>query len=326
MAVVNVLSGPQDALLKASRTMDERCITYSEVVGTNPRFKQLSVNFGGLIVRIDAAIMAKQSSRHTTNVTSEKNNRISTFVGDLDSLAMVVVDMAAEEKKSDWATMANRALKTKTKGLSEEGLMAVSVEFIALVKTIEPKLLDHYAIDTEEIAAMEQEIADIKALRLKKEVTVDQKSLDNTTLANLFKALKEQKTKMVRLSERFAKKSPEFYAAFQKASEETLKLGVKTAKTEKEKTPEELAVDVAKKGVVIAKKEAAAARKEAASAKKAEVAAQKVVEKQNRAAAKAQKSKTTAKKQAVASGIGSAANGNNQAAAADASILEVGKA
>ncbi len=268
MAVLNVLTGPQDAILKAARTMDERCTTFADVVGTIPRFKELAVHFNGLIARIDAAIMAKQSSRYTTNVTSEKNNRILAFLNDLDGLAMVVADMATEEKKVDWETTANRALKTKTKTLSEEGLIVVATEFVAVVKTIEQKLLDHYGIDAEELTSVEQEIADIKALRVKKEVTVDQKSLDNSTLANLFKELKDQKAKMVRLSSRFVKKSPEFYAAFQKAAEETLKLGVKTTKAEKEKTPEDLAVETAKKSVVAAKKEAAMAKKEATAAKK----------------------------------------------------------
>jgi hypothetical protein len=326
MATLNVLTGPQDAALTSSRTMRQRCIQYPEAVATMPRFQSLSIRLDNVIVRIDAAVIAKQSSRHTKNVTDEKNNRITAFMGDLDGLAILTSDMANEQNNSDWQTKAERALKTKTKSLSEEGLLAVGTEFMSFVKTVDAKLLADYGIDAAEIADMEAQIEDVKAWRVKKEVIVDQKTLDNSNLANLFKELKDVKATMERLSFRFAKSHPEFYAAFQKASEENLKLGVKTTKTEKEKTPEQLAVETAKKAVILAKKEAAIAKKEAELVKKQEAAAKKAEEKQQKAAAKKAKSKTNAAKKTEIVAGGSVANGNHQASAANSSILEVGKA
>jgi hypothetical protein len=254
MAVLNVINGPQDGLLKAARTMGERCIQYTEVVATVPRFQELAKGLNALIGRIDTAIMAKQSSRHTGNVTTEKNSRILNFMASLDDLANVIVDMAVEEKNSDWQNIATRALKSKTKAMSEEGLMAVASEFVAFLKTIGPKLMAHYGVEAAEITVMEEQIAEIKTLRVKKEVTVDQKSLDNNTLAGLFRELKNEKAKMERLSNRFAQKAPEFFAAFQKASVVTLKLGVKMARTKKDMTPEEEAAAQLKKAQSKSKK------------------------------------------------------------------------
>ena len=325
MANLNVITGPQDALLTSARTINVRCTEFADVVKTNPRFEELAVGFNGLIVRIETAMVAKQSSRHTKNVTNEKNSRIVTFTDDLDNLAIIIADMAYEEKNSDWQTRATRAFKVKTKSLSEESLMSVSTEFIAFVRTIDKKMLTHYGVDDAEITDMETQIVDIKSWRLKKEVTVDQKSLDNATLAGLFKQLKVQKVKMEKVATRFIKKNPEFYAAFQKAAAVTLKLGVKTAKAEKEKTPEQLAVEAAKQAVAVAKKEAAFAKKQEALAKKQEAAAKKAEEKQAKVVAKAQKSKAAAPKQATILAGGSKANNNNPASAADNSILEVGK-
>jgi hypothetical protein len=307
MAVFNVISGPQDALLKASRTMCERCNQYADVVASVPRFQELYVGMGSIIVKIDAAILSKQTSRHTTNVTSEKNNRITTFISSLDALAVVLVDMGVEEKNSDWQNVAARAIKTKTKSLSEEGLMATSMEFVAFLKTIDAKRLLHYGIDAAEISDMEAQIAEIKALRLKKEVTIDQKTLDNTTLATLFVELKDEKAKMERLSNRFAQKAPEFYTAFQKATVVTVKLGIKSALTRKEKTPEQLAT-------IAAQKEAITAKKDASAAKKAET-------KRIRAEAKIKKTVDVINKQAISLGSSSLANGRNQASAANGSIL-----
>ena len=256
MAVSNVITGPQDGLLQASRTIGERCSQFPEVIATIPRFAELSSGLQALITRIDAAVIAKQTSRHTSNVTNEKNGRLATLIDALHGVAVVIVDMAAEEKNKDWDATAKRALKTKMKPASEEGQLAIANEFVAFLKTIDAKLLTHYGIDAVEIAGLDQQIKDIAAWRLKKEVIIDQKSLDNGTLASLFQQLKEEKEKMNRLSERFATKAPEFYAIYQKAQTVNLKSGNKATRAKKEKvvkTPQTLIAKV-KKGATKKKK------------------------------------------------------------------------
>ncbi len=238
MPVLNVITGPQDGLLQASRTIVERCSQFPEVIATIPRFAELASGLQSLITRIDAAIIAKQTSRHTSNVTNEKNGRIATLIEALHGVAVVIIDMAAEEKNKDWDATANRALRTKMKPASEEGQLAIANEFVAFLKTIDDKLLTHYGIDAVEIAGLDQQIKDIAAWRLKKEVIIDQKSLDNGTLASLFQQLKDEKEKMNRLSERFATKAPEFYAMYQKAQTVNLKSGKKATLVKKEKVPQ----------------------------------------------------------------------------------------
>jgi hypothetical protein len=248
MAVLNVITGPQDGVLKASRTMDERCTQFAGVIVAVPRFGELSAQMKGLIGQIDAAIIAKQASRHTTHVTTEKNARILTFIDDLDDVANVVVDMADEAKNLDWQTIATRSLKTKTKSMSEEGLLAVASEFANFLKALDSKALTRYGIEASEVASIEAQITDIKVWRLKKEVTADQKSLDNDTLASLFKNLKDVKAKMERLSRRFARKSPDFYAAFQKAAVVALRTGSKIVRVKKEPTADVAVATPAVKG------------------------------------------------------------------------------
>jgi hypothetical protein len=114
--------------------------------------------------------------------------------------------------------------------------------------------LRHYGIDATEIAGLDQQIKDIAAWRLKKEVIVDQKSLDNNTLALLFQQLKDEKEKMDRLSSRFTTKAPEFYAVYQKAQTVSTKSGSKTTRAKKEKAP-------AQPQTVIAKGKKGAAKK-----------------------------------------------------------------
>jgi hypothetical protein len=125
MAVLNVITGPQSGLLQASRTIGERCSQFPEVIAMIPRFAELASGLQSIITRIDAAVIAKQTSRHTSGVTNEKNGRLATLIDALHGVAVVVIDMAAEEKNKDWETTAKRALKTKTKSASEEGQLAI---------------------------------------------------------------------------------------------------------------------------------------------------------------------------------------------------------
>lgn len=236
MAVLQVITGPQDGLLKSSRTSIERCNQFLTITQTVPRFLELSGQVSALIAQIDAAIVAKQSSRFTANVTNEKNSRIATFIEALNTTATIVIDLAIENKNKIWEDTAKRAVKNKTKSMSEEGLMAMGTEFINMLRTIDVASLNHFGIDDDEIVALEDQIKDVNAWRLRKEVTVDQKALDNELLASLFQSLKSEKEKMDRLSERFVNKSPEFYAAYQKASAIDLKTGSKTTRAKKDPT------------------------------------------------------------------------------------------
>jgi hypothetical protein len=324
MAILNVISGPQDGLLKAARTMSERCTQFTEVVASVPRFQELVTGLVDLIARIDAAILAKQSSRFTSNITAVKNNSIASFADELDDLATVILDLTTESNNSDGQSLATRAMRTKTKYLSEEGLLTVAVEFMAFVKTIEPKLLQFHGVDAEEVQSLDVQISDIKTLRVKKEVTVDQKTLDNASVANLFFELKGHKAKMELLSNRFSKKSPEFFAAFQKATVVTLKLGIKTAKSETEKTPIQLLAKVAKKEATLLQKAAVLSKAEAVKMQKSAVKEQKAADKQLKAATKTKKSKVATLMPTTNIGAISATNGSNPATEATQSILVAG--
>ena len=134
MAVSNVITGPQNGLLQASRTIGERCSQFPEVIATIPRFAELSGGLQSLITRIDAAVIAKQTSRHTSNVTNEKNGRLATLIDALHGVAVVIIDMAAEEKNSDWDTTAKRALKTNIKPSEVEDEIKKIKEAIILKK------------------------------------------------------------------------------------------------------------------------------------------------------------------------------------------------
>ena len=234
MKTQKILTDKHDALLQTGRTILERCTQYPTVTVLVPRFADLIVLMQTAVAQIDAAVVAKQSSRSTKDVTKQKNDGIADLIAFMDELAIIAVDIANYKKNADWTTRAEKALKKNVKDNSEEGILLVAREFALFLRSIGAETLTYFGIEEAEVVEIETKVKDINDWRVRKDLAIDQKSLDNKAVVDLFDKLENIKTQMDNLSGRFVTKSPEFFAAYDKATYVNQKVGAKSNRTKKD--------------------------------------------------------------------------------------------
>ena len=236
MAVIKILSDKQESLLRTCRNMLERCSQNTTETAKVPRFAELVTEMAQLVADIDAAMVAKQTSRDTTKVTEQKNQYVANLVVTLDELSRLAETIGIEKNNEIWRNNAEKGFRRSTKGISNETLVMVAREFIQFLKSIEEETLAHYGITAVEISEVEKDIQNIKDWRTKKEVAIGQKILDISSLATLLNQLDKIKSKMEIIGLRFAKLAPDFYSIYAKALVLNAKSGVKTARIKKDAT------------------------------------------------------------------------------------------
>lgn len=234
MAVTKILSEKQESLLRTCRNMLEPCSQKTIETAKVPRFAELVTEMAQLVADIDAAMVAKQTSRDTSKVTEQKNNYVANLVVALDELSRIAETIGTEKNNEIWCNNANKAFRRTTKRVSDETLVMVAREFIQFLKSIDEETLTHYGITADEISEVEKNIQNIKDWRMKKEVAMDQKTLHTTSVATLLNKLDKTKSKMDIIGLRFAKLAPDFYSIYAKSLVINAKAGVKTVRTKKD--------------------------------------------------------------------------------------------
>lgn len=111
MAVIKILSDKQESLLRTCRNMLERCSQNTTETAKVPRFAELVTEMAQLVADIDAAMVAKQTSRNTTKVTEQKNQYVANLVVTLDELSRLAETIGIEKIMKYGVIMLKKALK-----------------------------------------------------------------------------------------------------------------------------------------------------------------------------------------------------------------------
>ena len=229
-----ILTEKQESLLKTCRTVLERCLQNKDDVAKIPRFAELVQSLNAIVVDIDTALAAKESSRDTKTITKLKNDSVDDLIIAVDKLAKVAGLIAKDKHNDEWVSKAKKGLKKHTFKTSPHNLLAMAQGFADFLTAIDADTRTYYGIDADDIADIESYRTQAKNLNLKKELAADQKTLDNQMVATLFDKLTELKLDMDTLSERFEKKAPTFFAVYQTAKIIPIKTGIRGQRAKKE--------------------------------------------------------------------------------------------
>ena len=109
-----ILTEKQESLLKTCRTVLERCLQNKDDVAKIPRFAELVQSLNAIVVDIDTALAAKESSRDTKTITKLKNDSVDDLIIAVDKLAKVAGLIAKDKHNDEWVSKAKKGLKKHT--------------------------------------------------------------------------------------------------------------------------------------------------------------------------------------------------------------------